>query len=137
MKVNCPNVSGYSVKFSPFNGTLLACCGGSNFGLQGSGSVCLIDKQSGNLLNKIEFPDAVFDCCWSELDGRHLVCAGGDGSVTVVDIHDGIILNKWKAHGREIFGVEWNPNDKSSFLTCSWDHSIKQVSAFYALIDVV
>ena len=35
----------------------------------------------------------------------------------------------WQAHSREVFAVHWNLIEKSTFVTSSWDGTVKIVQA--------
>ncbi len=36
-------------------------------------------------------------------------------------------VRKWSEHGREVFSVNWNLFEKDTFLSSSWDATIKLV----------
>ncbi|KAI3630843.1 hypothetical protein MIR68_012278 [Amoeboaphelidium protococcarum] len=142
-KVQCPlnGISGYSIQFSPYNANDFIVCGGSNFGISGSGAMSLYRIDQSNtiggggygqisLLKSVEFSDCVFDCRWSELSDGHMLAACGDGSVVLVDmsmlnVSQTKVIMRWQEHIKEVFCVDWSSADKSKFLSSSWDGSVK------------
>lgn len=52
--------------------------------------------------------------------------ASGDGTVKLYDINvPKFPVQEWAAHGREAFCVHWNLVSKNTFLSASWDGSVK------------
>lgn len=86
--------------------------------------------------------DGLYDCAWSEENEFHLVSVSGDGSIKLWDVtnKDGRPLRAWQEHALEIYGVDWNLQvwwsgfvnlpwqRKDSFITASWDKSVKHWS---------
>ena len=59
---------------------------------------------------------------------NQLVAAGGDGCLKLFDtsLEPGFPVRAWQgAHAREIFCVHWNLVGKDSFLSSSWDGTVK------------
>lgn len=55
-----------------------------------------------------------------------LVTASGDGSIKLWDVNVAHHpLKNWAEHTREVFSVQWNLINKETFVTASWDHTIK------------
>ncbi|KAK4910556.1 hypothetical protein LTR28_000028, partial [Elasticomyces elasticus] len=55
-----------------------------------------------------------------------LLTAGGDGSVKLFDIGvNEFPIASWQEHGKEVFSVHWNLVTKGTFLSSSWDGTIK------------
>ena len=75
--------------------------------------------------------DAQYDIAWSEINERQLVAACGDGSIKLFDIGvaQAFPVMNFHEHKRETFAVSWNPVTKDSFVSSSWDGTIKIVSA--------
>jgi peroxin-7 len=54
------------------------------------------------------------------------VVACGDGSIKLFDISlDEFPIAAWSEHAREVFSVQWNLTTKETFLSSSWDGTIK------------
>jgi peroxin-7 len=72
--------------------------------------------------------DALYDIAWSESHENQLVVASGDGSVKLFDITlDQFPVMSWQEHKREVYSVSWNMVSKDTFLSSSWDGTIKLV----------
>lgn len=73
--------------------------------------------------------DAQYDLAWSELNENQLLVACGDGSVKLFDlsVNEFPVMN-FHEHKRETFCVCWNPVTKDTFLSSSWDGTVKIVS---------
>lgn len=71
----------------------------------------------------------VTDCSWSEQNEFHLVSSCADGSIKLWDLvassKDGFPLRNFAEHQEDVASVSWNPIVKDSFLSGSWDSSIK------------
>lgn len=76
---------GYSVKFSPFEQNIIACCYSQYYGLVGNGRLSIFNHnpQTGILeeINRFNTNDGIFDIAWSEANESQILSAGGDGSV--------------------------------------------------------
>ncbi|CAG8644266.1 27787_t:CDS:2, partial [Dentiscutata erythropus] len=57
--------------------------------------------------------DGLFDCSWSEVNENQTVTASGFSN------------KKMEKHQREVFSVYWNLIKKDSFVSGSWDHTIR------------
>lgn len=72
--------------------------------------------------------DALYDLAWSEINENQLIAACGDGSIKLFDlgVNDFPVMN-FHEHKRETFAVAWNPVTKDSFISSSWDGTVKIV----------
>lgn len=123
---------GCSATFSPFTPDLLAVGTGQHFGIIGTGKQFVFRVGPGGELEphaEFDTPDGIFDCCWSEMTGSHLLSACGDGSVRIVDLSappgPASVLRSYQEHKAEVYSVDWNLVHKHTFVTGSWDHSLK------------
>lgn len=73
--------------------------------------------------------DALYDLAWSEINENQMVVACGDGSLKLFDlgVNDFPVMN-FHEHKREAFSVCWNPITKDTFISSSWDGTVKIVS---------
>ena len=64
-----------------------------------------------------------------------MVVACGDGSIKLYDIGvaQGFPVMNFHEHKRETFAVYWNPVTKDSFVSSSWDGTIKIVSVIFTV----
>eukprot|EP00941_MAST-03F_sp_MAST-3F-sp1_P000306 g306.t1 len=133
---------GFSCEYSPFNGRLLAIATSQYFGIVGNGKLYVVDVDSVTSsfapltrtrhsqitrVRSFYTQDGIFDCSWSEVNNNQLITAVGDGTVKLWDLQalDQYPLRSWNEHTAECCGVDWNLVTKSSFLSCSWDHTAK------------
>ena len=74
--------------------------------------------------------DALYDLAWSEINENQLIVACGDGSLKLFDlgVKDFPVMN-FHEHKRETFSVAWNPVAKDTFISSSWDGTVKIVSS--------
>eukprot|EP00802_Teleaulax_amphioxeia_P020453 Tamp_20738.p1 GENE.Tamp_20738~~Tamp_20738.p1 ORF type:complete len:359 (-),score=46.49 Tamp_20738:104-1075(-) len=118
-----------AVAFSPFEERQIAVSSAQHFGIVGNGCQSIFVQEPRGLVEVRQLPtqDAVLDCCWSECNGNQLISACGDGSVKLWDLS--LQVNRpfvaFKEHQKEVHAVSWNPVDKHSFLSASWDSTIK------------
>jgi peroxin-7 len=76
--------------------------------------------------SRYDTKDALFDCVWSEAHENQLLVGCGDGSIRLFDLaHDQFPIAAWSEHGREVFSVHWNLVAKDTFLSSSWDNTIR------------
>jgi len=118
----------YSVKYSPFFDSRLAVSAGANFGLVGNGRLYILNLTANGIQCEkfFETQDCLFDLAWSEQHENQLLTAGGDGSIKLFDIGVGEYpVAAWQEHPREVFAVHWNLIDKQTFLSSSWDGTVK------------
>ncbi|KAJ2376062.1 peroxisomal targeting signal 2 receptor, partial [Coemansia sp. RSA 2603] len=122
---------GYSVKFSPFTDKLVAAATSANFGLVGNGRLCVLNTPNAGTKGLVprqnyDTQDGLFDLTWSEIHENQLATASGDGSIKLWDItlkqHP---ITQWKEHKREVMSIEWNYKAKTTFLSSSWDGTVK------------
>ncbi|GKU94395.1 hypothetical protein SLEP1_g7896 [Rubroshorea leprosula] len=124
--------NGYSVKFSPFYESRLAVGTAQNFGILGNGRLHVLDLSptSPAITELIAFDtaDGVYDVAWSESHDSVLVAAIADGSVKLYDTSlppQSNPLRSLQEHAREVHGLDYNPTRRDSFLSASWDDSVK------------
>lgn len=121
--------NGYGVRYSPFFDNKLAVAASANYGLVGNGKIYVLGiEASGQIHPDLtwETQDGLFDVAWSEVHENQLAAASGDGSVKLFDLTVGQFpVMNYKEHVREVFSVNWNLVDKTSFVTLSWDGTIK------------
>jgi peroxin-7 len=73
--------------------------------------------------------DALYDLAWSELNENQLLAACGDGSIKLFDLGvDTYPVMNYHEHKRETFSVFWNQTTKDTFVSSSWDGTVKIVS---------
>lgn len=73
--------------------------------------------------------DALYDLAWSEINENQLIVACGDGSLKLFDLGvDEFPIMNFHEHKRETFSVCWSPVTKDTFVSSSWDGTIKLVS---------
>lgn len=74
--------------------------------------------------------DALYDLAWSEINENQLIVACGDGSLKLFDlgVNDFPVMN-FHEHKRETFSVCWSPITKDTFLSSSWDGTVKIVGS--------
>lgn len=72
--------------------------------------------------------DALYDLAWSEINENQIVVACGDGSIKLFDlgVNEFPVMN-FHEHKRETFSVCWNPITKDTFISSSWDGTVKLV----------
>jgi peroxin-7 len=120
---------GYSVKWSPYHENRLAVATAQHFGIIGNGRqfVLEITPQGIRPLATFLSQDGLFDCAFSEENQNHLVSASGDGSVKLWDINQPNMppLSNFREHTKEVYSIDWNLLKKDTFITGSWDGTIK------------
>ncbi|KAK4399233.1 Peroxisome biogenesis protein 7 [Sesamum angolense] len=121
--------NGYSVKFSPFYENQLAVATAQNFGILGNGRLHVL--QLGPTITEraaFDTADGVYDLCWSESHDSLIVAAVADGSLKIYDLSLPPASNPIRSlheHARECHGVDFNTVRKDSFLSASWDDTVK------------
>lgn len=120
---------GYGLQYSPFFDNKIAVATASNYGLVGNGKLFILNiEPQGSIVNQIawETQDGLFDLAWSEIHENHVVAASGDGSIKLFDITVGQFpIMNWQEHTKEVFSTNWNLVDKTSFVSSSWDGTMK------------
>lgn len=137
-----------SVHYSPFFDNKLCISTSSNFGLVGNGGVQIVAiNAQGMILPERQWTtqDAVFCTAWSEIHENQVVAGGGDGVLRIFDA--GVPPNSsgpasvgggapgdfpvmaFRGHERECVSVDWNPVSKTTFVSASWDSSLRLWSA--------
>jgi peroxin-7 len=78
--------------------------------------------------NRFDTQDALYDTAWSESHENQIVAGSGDGSVKLFDISlSQFPVQSWQEHSREVYSVSWNLVSKDTFVSSSWDGTIKIV----------
>lgn len=124
------NRHGYSVRFSPFNPTTLACATAQNYGIHGRGTLFILDYVPGTpirLVKAFEWPYGLYDVTWSELEEDVVIGAGADGNIIMIALNRAnvprLIL---KGHTKEVYSIDWSQTRQEQLLLSgSWDHLVK------------
>jgi pre-mRNA-processing factor 17 len=58
-------------------------------------------------------------------DGKYLISGDGRGQLVIWNWATGKIARQINAHPQVCIGAEWNPQEPSRIVTCSWDGTIK------------
>ncbi|GAB4827202.1 peroxisomal targeting signal 2 receptor [Ancistrocladus abbreviatus] len=72
--------------------------------------------------------DGVYDLSWSESHDSLLVAAVADGSLKLYDLSlppNSNPIRSLHEHTREVHSSDWNPTRRDSFLSSSWDDTVK------------
>lgn len=70
--------------------------------------------------------DGLYDCCWCEDSESILISVSGDGTIKVWDTSSVDNPRKsYEEHSKEIYSVDYNLVGKETFITGSWDNTIK------------
>ncbi|AGO13684.1 AaceriAGL190Wp [[Ashbya] aceris (nom. inval.)] len=121
--------SGYAVQYSPFFDNKLAVASGSNFGLVGNGRLFIMDLTAqGTMVETNSFltKDGLFDVAWNEKHENQVLAAQGDGSLRLFDITlQQYPIALFQEHQREVFSCNWNLLHKDTFVSSSWDGTVK------------
>ncbi|KAK3943882.1 peroxisomal targeting signal 2 receptor [Diplogelasinospora grovesii] len=128
LEYRTPGFNPYAVKYSPYYDSRIAVAASANYGIVGNGRVfCLGLSAAGIQAEKtFETNDALYDLAWSEINENQLVVASGDGSIKLFDLGvDDFPVMNFHEHKRETFSVCWNPITKDTFLSSSWDGTVK------------
>ncbi|PHH88222.1 hypothetical protein CDD83_7813 [Cordyceps sp. RAO-2017] len=118
----------YAVRYSPYYDSRIAVAASANFGIVGNGRIFALGLtvQGVQVEKTFDTNDALYDLAWSEINENQLVVACGDGSLKLFDLglNDFPIMN-FHEHKRETFSVCWNPVTKDTFVSSSWDGTVK------------
>lgn len=124
-----PGYSGYGVQYSPFFDNKLAVVSGSNFGLVGNGKLFILEiTPQGKVqeVNSFLTQDCLFDLAWNELHESQVIVAQGDGSLRLFDTKLAQYpIAIFKEHQKEVFCCNWNLLSKNTFVSSSWDGTVK------------
>ncbi|KAK0672278.1 WD40-repeat-containing domain protein [Cercophora samala] len=128
LEARTPGFNPYSVKYSPYYDSRLAVASSSNYGIVGNGRLFILGlgPQGIAIEKTYDTNDAQYDLAWSEINENQCAVACGDGSIKLFDLNvpDFPVMN-FHEHKRETFSVCWNPLTKDTFLSSSWDGTIK------------
>jgi peroxin-7 len=130
LEFRTPGHNPYAVKYSPYYDSRLAVSASANYGIVGNGRLFVLGLGPAGIQVEKAFDtnDALYDLAWSEINENQLVVACGDGSLKLFDLATGDFpIMNFSEHKREAFSVCWNPIAKDSFLSSSWDGTIKIV----------
>lgn len=128
LEFRTPGFKGFGVKFSPFVDSRLAVATGQNFGLVGNGRLQVLTlTPAGIQLEKFfQTQDSLYDLAFSEANENHIYTASGDGTIKLFDTSlNDFPVKQWHEHGRDVLSVHYNLVTKTTFLTSSWDGTIK------------
>ncbi|KAM4056846.1 peroxisomal targeting signal 2 receptor [Hirsutella rhossiliensis] len=118
----------YAVKYSPYYDSRIAVATSANFGIVGNGRVFALGLTARGVQVEKTFDtnDALYDLAWSEINENQLIVACGDGSLKLFDlgVNDFPVMN-FHEHKRETFSVCWSPITKDTFVSSSWDGTVK------------
>ncbi|KAK8970278.1 Peroxisome biogenesis protein 7 [Platanthera guangdongensis] len=123
--------NGYAVRFSPFYENRLLVATAQNFGILGNGRLHIIDLNPAGGISELcsfDTADGIYDCAWSESHDSVAVAAVADGSLKLWDAAlppSSNPIRSFHEHAREVHAVDWNPVRRDSFLSASWDDSLK------------
>ncbi|KAH6673331.1 peroxin 7 [Halenospora varia] len=120
--------SGYAVKYSPFLDSRISVAASQNFGLVGNGRLYVLALTPNGIQAEkwYDTQDSVYDTSWSESNENQLVAGCGDGSVRLYDTNvPNHPVQVWKEHRREVYAVHYNLITKDTFVTSSWDGTVK------------
>ncbi|THV44769.1 hypothetical protein BGAL_0582g00050 [Botrytis galanthina] len=120
---------GSAVKYSPFFDNRICVTASANYGLVGNGRLysLMLTPQGIQVQKTFDTQDSIYDLAWSESNENQVAVACGDGSVKLFDtaIHESFPVANFHEHGREVFAVHWNLVSKDTFVSSSWDGTIK------------
>ncbi|KAL2267640.1 hypothetical protein VTJ83DRAFT_4917 [Remersonia thermophila] len=128
LELRTPGYNPYAVKYSPYYDSRLAVAAAANYGIIGNGRLFVVGLGPAGIQIERAFDtnDALYDLAWSEINENQVVVATGDGSLKLFDISAGDFpVMNFTEHKREAFSVCWNPVAKDSFLSSSWDGTVK------------
>ncbi|KAK6591653.1 WD repeat domain-containing protein [Botrytis cinerea] len=122
---------GSAVKYSPFFDNRICVTASANYGLVGNGRLysLMLTPQGIQVQKTFDTQDSIYDLSWSESNENQVAVACGDGSVKLFDtaIPEPFPVANFHEHGREVFAVHWNLVSKDTFVSSSWDGTIKLV----------
>ena len=89
------------------------------------------------LCRRFDTNDALYDLAWSEINENQMIVACGDGSLKLFDlgVNDFPVMN-FHEHKRETFSVCWNPITKDTFISSSWDGTVKIVRPVAFIVQI-
>ena len=128
LEFRTPGYNPYAVQYSPYYDSRVAVASSANFGIIGNGKLFVLElTAAGAQIGKTwDTNDAQFDVAWSEINENQLLVACGDGSLKLFDLSvDNFPVMNFHEHKREALSVSWSPVTKDSFLTSSWDSTVR------------
>jgi peroxin-7 len=78
-------------------------------------------------LRTFDTPEGIYDCAWSEINPQQIVSACANGSMKLwhLQTRDNFPIQSYHEHQQEVSGVNWGLLQKDSFLSASWDKTLK------------
>ncbi|RXK38415.1 hypothetical protein M231_04324 [Tremella mesenterica] len=128
LKIQTPSFSHHGVAWSPYFEDKIAVASGTNFGLVGNGRLHILQlaPQGLSVFKTFDTQDCVYDVAWHESHENQVIAACGNGSLRLFDISlEGLPVKGWNEHSAEVVHVEWNNLQKETFVTASWDQTVK------------
>ncbi|CAD6445781.1 11eb2ef0-9ac7-4347-a35b-7c86b476df99 [Sclerotinia trifoliorum] len=120
---------GSAVKYSPFYEDRICVAASANYGLVGNGRLysLMLTAQGIQVQKTFDTQDSIYDLSWSESNENQVAVACGDGSVKLFDtaLNEPFPVGNFHEHSREVFAVHWNLVSKDTFVSSSWDGTIK------------
>ena len=128
----------YSVRYSPFDSSVLACVSCDKLGVTRSASLFIAQYEDNffvdskfSIVESYRCKNGLFDVDWSPTDQSLLLTGNGDGSISLwkwpsVNFERKAVASQ-KEHSKEVYSVQWEPSGMRAyhFLSASCDHSIK------------
>ena len=129
LRFSTQGFSGYNLQYSPFFDNRVAVASGSNFGIVGNGKLFILDiDRQGTIheANSFLTQDCLFDLCWNEVHENQVLVAQGDGSLRLFDTKlSQYPIAIFNGHEREVISCNWNLVGKQTFISSSWDGTVK------------
>lgn len=112
----------YSVRYSPFDNSLMACVSCDKFGISGSASLYIIQLEERafleskfSVIESYRLNKSMFDVDWSPQDATLLLTANGDGSIAIWKFPAQNNLERkpiylLRQHNKEVYTVQWEPS---------------------------
>jgi peroxin-7 len=134
----------YSCRFCPFADNLLIASTSQYYGIVGNGEIVILNfnGQNGAIpIYTTTTQDATYDVCFSEKNPKIFASVQGDGTVKIFNFVDYVVPNSVplplasvKAHGGEIYSIDWNIFNRDFVVTASWDKSAAVTDASAARV---
>eukprot|EP00127_Corallochytrium_limacisporum_P003837 Clim_evm51s153 gene=Clim_evmTU51s153 len=123
---------GYSVEWSPYFPGRLAVGSAQHYGIAGNGRLSILrdGMNPGEAITperSFDTQEGIYEVAWAENTENLVVCATGDGSLVLFDCSNPSPqpLRIYKEHTRDAYAVDWNLVAKNSFVSGSWDQTVK------------
>jgi len=96
---------------------------GKSFATAGYAALRLWDSASGKMLREFPFASYGMNALFTR-DGKQLLCADGEGQVSIWNVGSGEKIAGWAAHAERCSGLALSP-DERQLATAGWDYTIK------------